>query len=119
MGWAGGNAAFERVARKLIELDVDDTTKTEVCGVLIDGLRDCGWDTVDESLGEFADDSAIVAAFRRHGFVITCGDEHPTKPWSCEIERHHPDDHKDDQGHTWPRATPPAATDSDSPVGAA
>jgi hypothetical protein len=119
MGWAGGNATFERVARKLIELGADDTTKTEVCSELIDGLQDCGWDTVDESLSEFAGDPAILTAFRRRGFILVCGDEHPTRPWACEKEKHHTDDHKDDQGHAWPRVTRPIAPDNESPAGAA
>ena len=109
MGWAGRNDVFDPVARTLIELGTDDSAKTQICSVLIDGLQDRGWDAEGESLGQFADDPAIVAAFRQRGILIKCHAEHPTRPWQCEEERKHPGDHKDYNGRTWPRAVPPDA----------
>lgn len=63
MGWNSANRIFNPVARALIETGADDATKRKVLGDLISELQDGDWDTEDESLEEFLDDPAIVAAF--------------------------------------------------------
>ncbi|HET6691724.1 MAG TPA: hypothetical protein VFG74_12755 [Miltoncostaeaceae bacterium] len=63
MGWSSANSIFDPVARALIDAGADDTTKRRVLGDLIGGLQDGDWDTEDESLEEFLDDPAVVAAF--------------------------------------------------------
>ncbi|WP_055591371.1 hypothetical protein [Peterkaempfera griseoplana] len=104
MGWASGDQVFAPVARKLVELGASAEVKRQVCSVLINALQDRGWDTEGESLGEFQDDPAIVAAFRERGVVATCGDQGgpPEADW-CALEEGHEPDHADDLGHTWPR----------------
>ncbi|WP_251021042.1 hypothetical protein [Streptomyces sp. ISL-98] len=67
MGWSSANEIFNPVARALINTSADDTTKRKVLGDLIKGLQDGDWDTEDESLEDFLDDPAIVAAFADHG----------------------------------------------------
>ncbi|MFJ6073666.1 hypothetical protein ACIQFU_22965 [Streptomyces sp. NPDC093065] len=66
MGWNSANRIFNPVARALIETGADDATKRKVLGDLISELQDGDWDTEDESLEEFLDDPAIVAAFHDH-----------------------------------------------------
>ncbi|MGK9463961.1 hypothetical protein ACSLFT_28605 [Streptomyces sp. G6] len=63
MGWNSANRIFDPVARALINTGADDTTKRKVLGDLISELQDGDWDTGDESLEDFLDDPAIVAAF--------------------------------------------------------
>lgn len=101
MGWASGDEVFDPVARKLIELEASDEAKRGVCSVLIKALQDRGWDTEGESLGEFSDDPAIVAAFRDNDIVQGCHTEHDTEPWTCELDLDHDGDHDDDNGHRW------------------
>ena len=67
MGWSGANSIFNPVARALINAGTDDTTKQKVLGDLINGLQEGDWDTEDESLEDFLDDPAIVAAFHDRG----------------------------------------------------
>jgi len=100
MGWASGGDVFDPVARKMRELGSTDEQVTEVLAVLIDGLQERGWDTEDESLGEFQDDAAIVEAFRRNRILLRCGEQ--PGGW-CERERGHPgDEHKDYLGNVVP-----------------
>jgi hypothetical protein len=63
MGWSSANSIFNPVAQALIDTGADDVTKRKVLGGLIAGLQEGDWDTEDESLEDFADDPAIVAAF--------------------------------------------------------
>lgn len=108
MGWASGDLVFDPVAQTLLNLAAPPEITEAVCTALIGPLRDRGWDTEEESLGAFADHPAIVAAFRTHGIIVRCAEEHPTKPWSCELERDHSaPDHRDESGHHWPKAAPP------------
>lgn len=71
MGWSGANSIFNPVARALVDAGADDTTKRKVLGDLIDGLQEGDWDTEDESLEDFLDDPAIVAAFHDHGVHLS------------------------------------------------
>jgi hypothetical protein len=104
MGWASASEIFDPVARALVDCGAPDDTKRKVLGDLIRRLRDNDWDTEDESLAEFADDPAIVAAFRDNDVILRCGDEcGPDVYEPCEEERGHDSDHKDDLGRTWPR----------------
>lgn len=64
MGWSHGGDAFGRVTRKLVELRAPDRVLTAVCADLIDALRDADWDTLDESIEEFRENRAVMAAFR-------------------------------------------------------
>jgi hypothetical protein len=63
MGWSSANQIFNPVARALIDAGADNATKRKVLGDLIAGLQEGDWDTEDESLEDFKDDPAIVAAF--------------------------------------------------------
>lgn len=63
MGWSSANDIFNPVARALIDANAPDDTKRKVLGNLIGGLQDGDWDTEDESLEDFLDEPAIVAAF--------------------------------------------------------
>lgn len=63
MGWNSANRIFNPVARALIEAKATDETKRKVLGDLIAELQEGDWDTEDESLEDFLDDPAIVAAF--------------------------------------------------------
>ncbi|MER7813839.1 hypothetical protein [Streptomyces sp. NPDC096153] len=67
MGWSSANEIFNPVARALQTAGADDDTKRKVLGDLIAGLQQGDWDTEDESLEDFLDDPAIVAAFADHG----------------------------------------------------
>lgn len=103
MGWTGGSHVFEAVAEALIVAEADDGVRRTVCTALIAALRDCGWDEEAESLGLYADDTAIRSAFGSHGITVTCHAEHVTEPWVCEEEESHTGDHRDCDGLTWPR----------------
>jgi hypothetical protein len=106
MGWASAGDIFNPVARALIEAGASDELKRKTLGTLIGKLREGDWDTEDQSLGLFAEDPAIVAAFREHGIVQTCGNEDgPDEAEWCELELDHDGDHDDQLGHTWPRVT--------------
>lgn len=63
MGWNSANRIFDPVARALIEVGASDDVKRRVLGDLIGHLQDGDWDTEDESLEDFKNDPAIVAAF--------------------------------------------------------
>ncbi|MFJ6061634.1 hypothetical protein ACIQHU_01195 [Streptomyces tendae] len=63
MGWNSANRIFDPVARALIDTGADDNTKRKVLGDLIGELQDGDRDTGDESLEDFLNDPAIVAAF--------------------------------------------------------
>lgn len=103
MGWASGGDVFDPVANKLIELDAPADLKQQVCSVLIGALQNRGWDTESESLGEYQDDPAIIAAFREHDIFLGCWIVDADGGWTCELERGHDGDHDDNYGHTWPR----------------
>ncbi|MFJ9753142.1 hypothetical protein [Streptomyces chartreusis] len=66
MSWSDANSFFNPVARALIDTGASDQTKRVVLGRLIGQLKDIGWDTEHESLADFLDDPAIVAAFSDH-----------------------------------------------------
>lgn len=103
MGWASAGTYFDAVAQALIDGGATDEVKTKVCSVLIGVFRDGDWDTEHESLGEFQDDPAIVAAFREHGIVRTCGNEDGPNWDGCTLEPDHVGGHDDGFGNTWPR----------------
>lgn len=105
MGWASGNEVFEPVADALIESGASDDVKQAVCSALIGALLGRGWDTEAESLGLYADDVAIRAAFREHGVEVMCHAEHLTEAWVCEKAEGHAGDHRDYNGRTWPQET--------------
>jgi hypothetical protein len=105
MGWASAGAIFDPAAKAMVELNAPDEMKIRVLGDLIGALQEGDWDTENESLEEFADDEAIVEAFRRHDVILTCGDEHATDDrgdatW-CTGERNHEGVHADDDGREW------------------
>jgi hypothetical protein len=103
MGWSSGGYHFGPVAEALIKLGASDEVKTGVCSALIESLQGGDWDTEGESLGEFQDDPAIVAAFREQGvFLEYCDERRPGVPWRyCRDEAGHKGAHEDNQG-TWP-----------------
>ena len=68
MGYASaGYTIFNPIMRALIASGAPDDTKKTVASLLIKQLQAEDWDTEDESLEEFADDLAIVAAFAENG----------------------------------------------------
>ncbi len=71
MGWSSANRIFNPVAHALITAGVDDETKRTVLGGLIKGLQSGDWDTEDESLEDFLDEPAIVAAFADHNVHLS------------------------------------------------
>lgn len=104
MGWASAGQIFDPMARVMIELGASDEMKTRILGELIGKLQDGDWDTGDESLEEFKDDPAIVAAFRIHGVVIRCmAEDGPPEASYCEAEIRHDGDHQDYDGLLWPQ----------------
>lgn len=70
MGWASGGDVFDPVANALIQLSVPGHVMYTVCWTLIGPLRERGWDTEGESLGQFQDYPEIVAAFAANGIVM-------------------------------------------------
>ena len=75
MGWNSAGDIFDPVARALIELGATDATKTRVLGDLIGALQNGDWDTEDESLEQFKNDPAIVAAFADHDVYLDNEDD--------------------------------------------
>jgi hypothetical protein len=111
MGWASGNYIFDPVARKARELGLADGQVTGLLAELIAQMQQADWDTEGESLDEFEDDPAIVAAFRQNGIIQECGErdgEGAATQW-CERERGaigHADGLHGDDEVTWPVAAP-------------
>lgn len=101
MGWNSAGEIFDPIARAMVELDAPDDLKIRVLGDLIGALQDGDWDTEQESLDEFADDSAIREAFRQHDVYLTCNEEGDDGEW-CDLERDHLGDHADGEKH-WPQ----------------
>lgn len=103
MGWSSANPIFENVANLLIHYDTCYELKYEICKSLIETLQGGDWDTEGESLGEFQDDEAIVAAFRACGVIVPCAEEAEVAGnWLyCEEERDHNGVHRDYNGHEW------------------
>ena len=67
MGWSGANRIFNPVARALIDAGATPEAQQKVLGDLIKGLQDGDWDTADESLEDFLDAPAVIAAFADAG----------------------------------------------------
>lgn len=101
MGWSSANPIFDSVAQELIDAGASDELKTRVLAKLIGQLQVGDWDTEDESLGEFKDDPAIVAAFRANNVVIECTAENADGTPDCVLEAGHDGEHRDWQGTTW------------------
>lgn len=105
MGWASAGQIFDPVAKALVELNAPDDMKVRVLGDLIGALQAGDWDTEDESLEQFADDPAIVQAFREHDVVLICGEQGQVQGvWTfCEQERgaEHGSAHHDESGREW------------------
>jgi hypothetical protein len=70
MGWNSAGDIFDPVAKALVELNAPDAMKTRVLGDLIGALQNGDWDTEDESLEQFKNDPAIVAAFADHDVYL-------------------------------------------------
>lgn len=79
MGWSSGDEVFDPVCTTIVngvvtgQMEVDFAT--EVLIKLIRGLQDRGWDTEDESLGEFRDREFVVAAFKAQGVELSSEDD--------------------------------------------
>jgi hypothetical protein len=65
MGWASAGQIFDPVAQALVDADAPDETITTVCAALIRQLMEGDWDTLDESIGVFGDQPAVMAAFAK------------------------------------------------------
>lgn len=75
MGWASaGPEIFDPVARALVDHVADADVRQIVASRLIATLQAGDWDTEDESLDEFSDDLAIVAAFAENGVHLDRND---------------------------------------------
>lgn len=75
-----------------------------MCSTLIGLFRSEDWDTHRDSLDRYADDPAIVQAFREHEIYVTeCGAWGADGYRECELEAGHAGDHDDRRGWTWPR----------------
>lgn len=103
MGWASAGAIFERVADDLIASGAPDRTRRQVCSSLIDVLCDRGWDTAEESMSLYEDDTAIISAFEDNKFYFTCHLEAEVDDelLMCEERRDHDSPHRDHGGKTW------------------
>lgn len=64
MGWASAGEIFNRTARAVLESQASDAETIEILYELADALRDGDWDTVDESIEEFAEYPYVVLALR-------------------------------------------------------
>jgi hypothetical protein len=108
MGWGSAGGYFDAVADALIDGGASDEVKTKVCSTLIGVFRGEDWDTHLDSLDRYADDPAIVQAFREHEiFLKVCRAKDPDGWRECELEADcngsHDGDHDDGRGWTWPR----------------
>lgn len=70
MGWASGGAIFDPVCEALQKAFMVPEARKKILVVLITELQDGDWDTEGESLGEFADDPVVVAAFQECGVFL-------------------------------------------------
>lgn len=70
MGWASASEIFNPVCIALQKAFMIPEARTAVLVTLIKALQDGDWDTEDESLEEFKDDPAVVAAFRQCGVYL-------------------------------------------------
>ena len=71
MGWNSANRIFDPVAKALIDTGAAHDATRKVLSELISELRDGDWDTCDESLEDFLDDPAIIAAFADHNVHLS------------------------------------------------
>jgi hypothetical protein len=108
MGWASAGGYFDAVADALINGGASDEVKTKVCSTLIGMFRGEDWDTHLDSLDRYADDPAIVQAFREHEIYKVCNVDRPDRGMKCGLEAGHDGDHDAWPGSrdnwTWPRA---------------
>ena len=76
MGWGSAGRIFDPIAEGLIEAGASDELKRKVLGGLIERLQNEDWDTEWDSLNQFKDDPAIVAAFLYTAVSLCegCGD---------------------------------------------
>jgi hypothetical protein len=106
MGWASAGGYFDAVADALIDGNASDEVKTKVRSTLIGMFRGEDWDTHLDSLDRYADDPAIVQAFREHEIYKACNAEHPDGQVECRLEAGHDGDHDAWPGSssnwTWP-----------------
>jgi hypothetical protein len=65
MGWASAGEIFSDVAWALIEADADADLMDKVLYRLADSLTEQDWDTVDESIDEFAGHRVVQHALRK------------------------------------------------------
>lgn len=68
MGWGSAGRIFDPIARGLIQAEVEDDKVTDLADQIIGLLVAEDWDTVNESVNEFQDNPAILAAFNRNGY---------------------------------------------------
>jgi hypothetical protein len=64
MGWASAGPIFDCVANALLRENVEDAKTTAILADLIKELCDGDWDTLNESIDEFLDKPAVIAAFQ-------------------------------------------------------
>lgn len=65
MGWSSGGEVFDPVARLLVQRCTDDDLTEQVCYLLASTLADRDWDTLDESVEEFAGFPEVQHALRK------------------------------------------------------
>jgi hypothetical protein len=100
MGWSSANQIFNPVARALIDAETSYSTKRVVLGGLIRQLQDNDWDTEDESLEDFLDDPATIAAFAERDVHLSgrrcCRAEHAHDPAAHLLALRHEDVSEDE-----------------------
>jgi hypothetical protein len=65
MGYSSGGEIFDKIARALIEAGADDELLGRVLYELAEELTAQDWDTVDESIDEFAGHPVVQHALRK------------------------------------------------------
>ena len=98
-----GDEIFTPVIRAAIEEGLSGESLWKLADVLLGKLLEFGWNNAETALSEFEDNPYVVAAFRKHDFLLDCASEHDSEGWWCAGERgHYPvSPHRDFQGNTW------------------
>lgn len=106
MGWGSPSRIFNDKAVALVNDGAPYKVITKTLAKMIASLlySPYGWDTVEESLADYAKIPAVVEAFRQNGiYLVKC--DHLV--WwlssgeTCEKQPGHEDDHQY-PGQTWP-----------------
>lgn len=100
MGWNSAGGIFDPVCEALQKSFLVPEARQKILVTLIRVLQENDWDTEDESLGDFADDPVVVAAFREcevylwgtPEYDIAHGENSVSQKMMAEEEKHSPGD---------------------------